>query len=151
MDGLIEMRRVTQLGFLVVNKPKPKPKREIQQINLNNFLKRLEEHRFVNTVETTSFEDILIALPSITGVYGETTYQTVGSLLRMEIKRTNYALLSMQWNTKDIGFGSYNRSKNSWIFLFDYGCNKTYVFLQKSLTYNSELEIWESSDMNYWG
>lgn len=151
MDGLIKMRRVTQLGFLVVNKPKPKPKREIQQINLNNFLKRLKEHRFVNTIDTTSLEDILIALPHITGVYGETTYQTVGSLLRMEIKRINRALLSMQWNTKDIGFGSYKRSKNSWVFLFDYGCNKTYVFVQKSLTYNSELEIWESSDVNYWG
>lgn len=145
------MRRVKQLGFLVVNKPKPKPKREIQQINLNNFLKRLKEHRFVNTVETTSFEDILIALPSITGVYGETTYQTVGSLLRMEIKRINRALLSIQWNTKDIGFGSYNRSKNSWIFLFDYGCNQTYVFVDRTTSFETELSIWESSDVNYWG
>lgn len=151
MGGLIKMRRVTQLGFLVVNKLKPKPKREIQQINLNNFLKRLKEHRFVSTVETTSFEDILIALPSITGVYGETTYQTVGSLLRMEIKRINRALLSVQWNTKDIGFGSYNRSKNSWIFLFDYQRNQTYVFVRKTLAYESELSIWESSDVNYWG
>lgn len=145
------MRRVKQLGFLVVNKPKPKPKREIQQINLNNFLKRLKEHRFVNTVETTSFEDILIALPSITGVYGKTTYQTVGSLLRMEIKRINRALLSIQWNTKDIGFGSYNRSKNSWIFLFDYGCNQTYVFVDRTTSFETELSIWESSDVNYWG
>ena len=145
------MRRVTQLGFLVVNKPKPKPKREIQQINLNNFLKRLKEHRFVNTVDTTSLEDILIALPNITGVYGETTYQTVGSLLRMEIKRINRALLSIQWNTKDIGFGSYNRSKNSWIFLFDYQRNQTYVFVNKKTFFETELEIWENSDVNYWG
>lgn len=151
MGGLIKMRRVTQLGFLVVNKPKPKPKREIQQINLNNFLKRLKEHRFVNTIDTTSLEDILIALPHITGVYGETTYQTVGSLLRMEIKRINRSLLSMQWNTKDIGFGSYNRSKNSWIFLFDYQRNQTYVFVRKTLAYESELSIWEDSDVNYWG
>jgi hypothetical protein len=145
------MRRVKQLGFLVVNKPKPKPKREIQQINLNNFLKRLNEHRFINTVDTTSLEDILIALPNITGVYGETTYQTVGSLLRMEIKRINRALLSIQWNTKDIGFGSYNRSKNSWIFLFDYQRNKTYVFVNKKTFFETELSIWESSDVNYWG
>ena len=151
MGGLIKMRRVTQLGFLVVNKPKPKPKREIQQINLNNFLKRLKEHRFVNTVDTTSLEDILIALPNITGVYGETTYQTVGSLLRMEIKRINRALLSMQWNTKDIGFGSYKRSKNSWIFLFDYHRNQTYVFVNKKTFFETELEIWENSDVNYWG
>jgi hypothetical protein len=151
MGGLIKMRRVKQLGFLVVNKPKPKPKREIQQINLNNFLKRLNEHRFINTVDTTSLEDILIALPNITGVYGETTYQTVGSLLRMEIKRINRALLSIQWNTKDIGFGSYNRSKNSWIFLFDYQRNKTYVFVNKKTFFETELSIWESSDVNYWG
>lgn len=145
------MRRVTQLGFLVVNKPKPKPKREIQQINLNNFLKRLKEHRFINTVDTTALEDIFVALPHITGIYGKTTYQTVGSLLRMEITRVNYALLAKQWNTKDIGFGSYKRSKNSWIFLFDYSGNQTYVFVRKSLAYNSELEIWENSDVNYWG
>lgn len=145
------MHRVIQLGFLVVNKPKPKPKREIQQINLNNFLKRLKAHRFINTVDTTLLEDILIALPNITGVYGKTTYQTVGSLLRMEIKRINRSLLSMQWNTKDIGFGSYNRSKNSWIFLFDYGRNQTYVFVKKKTFFETELEIWEDSDLNYWG
>ena len=151
MGGLIKMRRVKQLGFLVVNKPKPKPKREIQQINLNNFLKRLKEHRFINTVDTTSLEDIFVALPHVTGIYGNTTYQTVGSLLRMEIKRINRALLSIQWNTKDIGFGSYSRSKNSWIFLFDYGCNKTYVFVNKKTFFETELEIWENSDVNYWG
>ena len=151
MDGLIEMRRVTQLGFLVVNKPKPKPKREIQKINKNNFLKRLKEHRFINIVDTISFEDILVSLPDITGVYGKTTCQTVGSLLRMEITRTNYALLSMQWNTNDIGFGSYKRAKNSWIFLFDYGCNQTYVFIDRTSSFETELSIWESSDVNYWG
>lgn len=145
------MRRVTQLGFLVVNKPKPKPKRAIQQINLKNFLKRLKEHRFINTVDTTSLEDIFVALPHVTGIYGNTTYQTVGSLLRMEITRVNYALLAKQWNVNNIGFGSYKRSKNSWIFLFDYSRNQTYVFVRKSLAYNSELEIWENSDVNYWG
>lgn len=151
MDGLIEMRRVTQLGFLVVNKPKPKPKREIQQININNFLKRLKEHRFINTVDTTSLEDIFVALPHITGIYGKTTFQTVGSLLRMEITRVNYALLTRQWNTNDIGFGSYNRSKNSWIFLYDYHRNQTYVFVKKKTSFETELEIWENSDVNYWG
>lgn len=150
MGGLIKMRKVTQLGFLVVSKNKPKPKRCIQKINHKNFLDRLNNHGFIRKVNTTDTENLLVDLDNITGGRQVVEPYMVGSVLRLSFKKT-YSTTSHQWNIKKIGFGSYKRAKRSWLFLFDYQHNQTYVFINRKQSFDCELEIWESSDINYWG
>ena len=151
MDGLIKMRKVNQLGFLVVNKNKPKPKRYIQDINLNTFLDRVKKFKYIGFMKTSDKEEVFVNLKGFYGVHGTMDYQLVGNIIRVYLDQPNKNTLTKQWTLDEIAFGSYQRAKESWLLLFDFSENRTYVFVNHKPYPETELEIWEMSDLNYWG
>lgn len=144
------MRRVNQLGFLVVNKKKPTPKRKIEDVNLNTFMSRLNSHKYLAKVKTTDKEEVFLKLESIADTHKPFDYQLVGNALRVVFEEEQKPF-ARNWNVKHIGFGSYQRDKRSYLFIFDYGKNETFIFIIRKPYPETELEIWEMSDLNYWG
>ena len=145
------MRRVNQLGFLVVNKKKPTPKRKIEDLNLNTFMARINKHKYLTKLNTTDKEEVFLTLESIASVHKSFDYQLVGNAIRFVFERTERYTFARNWNIEHIGFGSYQRAKCSYLFIFDYDKNETFVFINRKPYPETELEIWEMSDLNYWG
>lgn len=144
------MRRVNQLGFLVVNKKKPTPKRKIEDLNLNTFMARINKHKYLTRLKTSDKEEVFLQLDSIAAIHKSFDYQMVGNALRFVFESENNSF-ARNWNIQHIGFGSYKRDKRSYLFIFDYVKNETFVFIIRKPYPETELEIWEMSDLNYWG
>lgn len=144
------MRRVKQLGFLVVSKNKPRPKRKIEDININTFLKRLKGYKYALKLKGTDKEEIFLQLESIHTLNQSVDYQLVGNALRIVFEYQR-GKVGRNWNIQHLGFGSYQRAKSSYLFIFDHMKNETYVFTAYKQRIETELDIWEMSDLNYWG
>lgn len=144
------MRRVKQLGFLVVDKRKPRPRRKIEDININTFLTRLSSHKYLTKLKTSDKEEVFLQLDSIASVHKSFDYQLVGNALRV-VFESEPNPFARNWNIEHIGFGSYQRDKRSYLFIFDYTKNETFIFIIRKPSPETELEIWEMSDLNYWG
>lgn len=145
------MRRVNQLGFLVVNKKKPTPKRKIEDLNLNTFMARINKHKWLTKLKTTDKEEVFLTLESIREAYKPFDYQLVGNVMRFVFEWTERYTFARNWNIQHIGFGSYQRAKSSYLLIFDYDKNETFIFINRKTKPETELEIWEMSDLNYWG
>lgn len=144
------MRRVNQLGFLVVNKKKPTPKRKIEDINVNTFFTRLNSYKYLAKLKTANKEEVFLKLESIADTHKPFDYQLVGNALRIVFEE-EIRPFARNWNIEHIGFGSYQRDKRSYLFIFDYMKNETFIFIIRKPHPETELEIWEMSDLNYWG
>lgn len=144
------MRRVKQLGFLVVDKRKPRPRRKIEDININTFLTRLSSHKYLTKLRTADKEEVFLQLDSIAAVHKSFDYQLVGNALRV-VFESEPNPFARNWNIEHLGFGSYQRDKRSYLFIFDYVKNETFIFIIRKPYPETELEIWEMSDLNYWG
>lgn len=144
------MRRVKQLGFLVVDKRKPRPRRKIEDININTFLTRVNGHKYLTKLKTVDKEDVFLQLESIAAIHKSFDYQMVGNALRIVFESEGNPF-ARNWNIEHISFGSYQRDKRSYLFIFDYTKNETFVFIVRKPYPETELEIWEMSDLNYWG
>ena len=112
------MRRVKQLGFLVVSKNKPRPKRKIEDLNINTFMSRLNSHKYLTKLKTTDKEEVFLKLDSIAAIHKSFDYQLVGNALRV-VFETETNPLARNWNIQHIGFGSYQRDKRSYLFIFE--------------------------------
>lgn len=141
------MRKVKQLGFLVVNKQKPQPKRYIKQLSVNGFIRRKKQFRYWYTLPYTKEEDILTALKKPKSVVIFDVF-SVGSLLRLTFvgDRKSYTL-----NVDNCTLGWYKRCVTTYLFIIDHNHNQTFVFGHRKQSITTEKELWESSDVNYWG
>lgn len=141
------MRKVKQLGFLVVNKQKPSPKRYIKRLTINGFVRRKKQFRYWYTLNCTTEEDILTGLKEPKSVIIFDTF-TVGSLVRLTL---NGRAESHTFNSDNCTFGWYKRCITTYLFIVDHNRNRTFVFGHKKRKIHTERELWESSDINYWG
>lgn len=73
---------------------------------------------------------------------------TVGSLLRLTL---NGRVESHTLNSDNCSFGWYKRCITTYLFIVDHNRNRTFVFGHKKRKITTERELWESSDINYWG
>ncbi len=141
------MRKVKQLGFLVVNKQKPQPKRYIKRLTVGGFVRRKKQFRFWYILNCTKEEDILTYLKDPKAVIIFDTF-TVGSLVRLTL---NGRAESHTFNSDNCTFGWYKRCITTYLFIVDHNRNRTFVFGHKKRKIRTERELWESSDINYWG
>lgn len=141
------MRKVKQLGFLVVNKQQPKPKRYIKRLTVNGLIRRKKLFRFWYTLNCTKEEDILTALKEPKAVVIFDAF-AVGSLIRLTL---NGRVESHTLNSSNCSFGWYKRCITTYLFIVDHNRNRTFVFGHKKRKITTERELWESSDINYWG
>lgn len=141
------MRKVKQLGFLVVNKQKPQPKRYIKPLSVNGFIRRKKQFRYWYTLPYTKEEDILTALKEQKSVVIFDVF-SVGSLIRLTI---NGRTKSYTLNVDNCTLGWYKRCVTTYLFIIDHNHNQTFVFGHRKQSITTEKELWESSDVNYWG
>lgn len=147
-NGSTTMRKVKQLGFLVVNKQKPQPKRYIKKLSVNGLIRRKKQFRFWYKLPYTKEEDILTALKATKSTNTFDVF-SAGSLIRLTINRDHRS--SHTLNTRNCTFGWYKRCVTTYLFIIDYNQNQTFVFGHRKRNITTEKELWESSDVNYWG
>ncbi len=111
-------------------------------------MRRKKQFRFWYKLPYTKEEDILTAL-KVTKYINTFDVFSVGSLIRLTINRDHGS--SHTLNTKNCMLGWYKRSVITYLFIIDYNQNQTFVFGHRKRNITTEKELWESSDVNYWG
>lgn len=148
------MRRVKNIGWLLVKKQRPKPVRKLMEISRQTFLDRLSEYKHHRSIPTRDVEEIFSVIADKTIYYkaelNEFDIFFTESFTRFVFFDNDYRSKNINLTNITLEYYCFKRGKASVLVLVDTMKKESYVFAKYDRTVKSELDIWEMSDLNYW-
>lgn len=143
------MRKVKQIGFLSVNKQRPKPKRKLTKITYKTFRQRVKSYLYWQEVKTINADEIMLEIFNTKPrqSYSCDIYFSK-NLVRIDTQ-VDQSSDSKMVMANDDSCWSYSRGNYEYLVLMDKRKNRAFLFRKSDKRITGEHKIWEMSDLNF--